>query len=564
MINKDATKVSTESGKWPDVACVFLITLLLYCIGNSRISLWDRDEPRFAQPAVEMLRSGDWIVPRFNGEPFFHKPPLCYWLIAAGYKVFGVNEFATRLPSSLAGALTCVLVYLMGRRLWDRPTALLAAAVLASSLIVVTMSKLATADAVLLLITTVAIWGLVEVWQANGRARMAKSAFWVALGIAGLCKGPAILIVVAPLAVGLLIFERQRAWFRQLGWWWGLPLALLIALPWYVLADRAAQGALVQRFVCYDILARIRRPLESHRGFPGFYLAALLVDSWPFSAFLPLLIFMAFKSARTDRRLKFMLIWLFAPIVALEFVSTKMIHYLTPVMPAMALLVARTIVASPDLKRQEAWIRAGAWIHSGVNLLLATLVIAAWYWLGKTGPMAPPIMVLAGALVVTGYLPKRFWQSGRVKAAAGCHVAGMAGVVVLLSAWVLPQLESYRLSRRIADAVQARLSPDARAVLIGWNEPSTIFYLNQRKPVLLGKSQADFLEYRQAAFPAVIAVQRKRVKALIDTGRFPIDEAEEITGFDYTRGRRVTLYVLTNQAYRTAHPADGRQSPSDR
>src|ERR1700677_3353972 len=107
-------------------ACLFLLNL-----GGP--SLWDIDEGRNATAAEEMFESGDWVVPTFNGKLRSHKPALLYWLQAAAYKAFGVNEFAARLPSALAAMLTVLLVYELGRRMFSRATGLLGGLALASS-----------------------------------------------------------------------------------------------------------------------------------------------------------------------------------------------------------------------------------------------------------------------------------------------------------------------------------------------------------------------------------------------------------------------------------------------
>ncbi len=125
--------------------------------------LWDRDEPRNAGCAREMWERGDLMVPVFNGELRGHKPVLLYWLIIAAYSVFGVNEFASRLPSALAGIGTAGITYALGRRLFGREVGLWAALVLVSTLTLGMLSRAATPDGILILFSTLAIaafaWG---------------------------------------------------------------------------------------------------------------------------------------------------------------------------------------------------------------------------------------------------------------------------------------------------------------------------------------------------------------------------------------------------------------------
>src|SRR5271163_1209014 len=116
--------------------CAYLLLLalggLLFLANLGGPSLWDVDEGRNATAALEMLESGNWIIPTFNGEFRCHKPALLYWLQMTAYTLCGVHEFAARLPSALAALLTLLLLYELGQRLFDPATALLGGVVLAS------------------------------------------------------------------------------------------------------------------------------------------------------------------------------------------------------------------------------------------------------------------------------------------------------------------------------------------------------------------------------------------------------------------------------------------------
>ncbi|MCK4850743.1 MAG: glycosyltransferase family 39 protein, partial [Phycisphaerae bacterium] len=100
---------------------------LVYLLGNDRIALWDRDEPRFSQAGREMTRGEDFIVPYFNDDYRFDKPVLIYWLMVVNNWIFGVGDFAARLGSSISGVLACGLMYLVGRRLFNRQVGLMGA-----------------------------------------------------------------------------------------------------------------------------------------------------------------------------------------------------------------------------------------------------------------------------------------------------------------------------------------------------------------------------------------------------------------------------------------------------
>ena len=98
------------------LALLIAFAAIVYLLGNARVALWDRDEPRYAQTSRQMLQSGDWIVPRLLDEPRLAKPIFIYWCQAAAMKLFGDNDFAARLPSSIAMTLTLALVALVTYR----------------------------------------------------------------------------------------------------------------------------------------------------------------------------------------------------------------------------------------------------------------------------------------------------------------------------------------------------------------------------------------------------------------------------------------------------------------
>ena len=146
----DSPDSSSTRRRVREAVLVGLLALTLNLAGNGRVSLWDRDEPRYAGCTREMRASGDWIHPTFNAEPRYHKPVLIYWLMLAGTAIGGDNPFGARLVSALAGAGTCLLVWAWGRRMLGRSRSGSAAAlILATAPIMVAESKLATTDATL-------------------------------------------------------------------------------------------------------------------------------------------------------------------------------------------------------------------------------------------------------------------------------------------------------------------------------------------------------------------------------------------------------------------------------
>ena len=160
-------KVVKRWWSWEDALLIVLLAGALYLPGLARIPLFDRDEPRFATAAREMLRSGNLIVPRFIGVLRPEKPPMIYWLMDVSYKLFGVSGMAARLPSVLFGTLTLLVVYWMAGRRFGRATGLLSALMLSVASLYFVETRMATADSVLIFFTTLCMACVWEAWDSQ-------------------------------------------------------------------------------------------------------------------------------------------------------------------------------------------------------------------------------------------------------------------------------------------------------------------------------------------------------------------------------------------------------------
>ena len=135
---------------------VLCASLYLFDLGGR--DLWDIDEGMHAVIAQNMLVTGDWVTPVFNGEAFLDKPPLFNWLTALSFLVFGATEFAARLPAALAGLGTVLVTYGLARRLYGKATGLVAGIVLATSLEMIIVSRIVQYDVPFILFTTLALY----------------------------------------------------------------------------------------------------------------------------------------------------------------------------------------------------------------------------------------------------------------------------------------------------------------------------------------------------------------------------------------------------------------------
>jgi len=348
----DAQVNASAFPAWSGRLLLFAALLALYGLGNSTLPLIDRDEPRFAEASREMLQSGDWIIPRVNGEYRFDKPPLTYWCQAGAMKLFGQNDFAVRFPSTVFAAATALLIAAWGRRCGNNSRAgWTAALVFGTCLQVFVHARAAVADMPMVFFFTAACWTGWERLERPASVRL-WAAFYLALALGFLAKGPiALLPLITP-----WVYARKRTRDGQPALWIsegaGLILMLVIVGVWGVPALVLTHGEFLRVGIGKHVVQRSIEPMESH-GAPGiagyllflpFYLVTIFVSFAPWSfCLLKVLRRAAGMRAAVDRYLLLM-----AGLVFLVFtlIQTKLPHYTLPAFPLLALLVGRHL--SPE------------------------------------------------------------------------------------------------------------------------------------------------------------------------------------------------------------------------
>jgi 4-amino-4-deoxy-L-arabinose transferase-like glycosyltransferase len=327
---------------------LFVLFTLLYSIGNEALPLIDRDEPRFAEASREMRASGDYIIPRVNGEYRFDKPPLIYWLQVAAIDLLGDNEFAVRFPSVLFAAATVVLVAVWGSRLYNPKTGLWAGLIFGLSFQLFIHARAAVADFPMIFCFLVATW---SAWERRNVPRSVWLfwAFYLALGIGFLAKGPiALLPMVFPLLYQLTARESIRLnWASALA---GLGVVLLVIGAWGVPALLLTHGEFFAVGIGHHVVERSIAPLQSHGahtwvgyllGLP-FYFLTFFFSFFPGWLFGPAAIGRLRSEAVPVER--YLLIAAGCVFLVFTLIQTKLPHYTLPALPFLSLLVAPSAV----------------------------------------------------------------------------------------------------------------------------------------------------------------------------------------------------------------------------
>jgi len=330
---------------------LFFAFLGLYAAGDWALPLVDRDEPRFAEASREMLERGDFIVPYFNDQVRFDKPPLIYWLQDACYKLFGTSEFAARLPSGVCSALTTVIIAVWGTQLYDARTGWRAAVIFGLCVQTIVHSHAAVADMAMIAATTASAWAGWN-WLAACRKQEPTHVWWLAfwglLAVGFLAKGPIAWIPIGMVGWSAAKLERGK---RPGAFAWSAGVLLMLALVgiWGIPALIRTHGQYAAVGLGRHVVMRSVAPMQGHGAktwrtyaatFP-FYFITVWPSFFPWSLWLPaaaMELLTRRKQWRPEESYMVTGIVLIFGIFTLSW--TKLPHYTLPAFPLMALLLA--------------------------------------------------------------------------------------------------------------------------------------------------------------------------------------------------------------------------------
>jgi 4-amino-4-deoxy-L-arabinose transferase-like glycosyltransferase len=338
-------KTSRTSTDWLLLAgfCGFL-----FFFGLAYFGLIGADEPRYAQVAREMLARHDWITPTLGGQPWLEKPPLYYWQAMLAYSIFGVSDWAARLPSAIDATLMVVAVYFFLKRF--RPGFELDGALMtASAAGIIGFARAASTDMPLTAMFTIALLAWYAWYESESKRHLAL--FYCALALGVLAKGP-----VAPslAAVIIVIFAVAKSDYRlvlRTLWIPGILLFLAIALPWHV-AVQSKNPEFFRVFILQHNLARFGTNLYRHKEPFWYYVPIALLGLIPWTVFAAMSCAETIRVwwAERQQMLKsedafnaFLVIWLAVPIIFFSLSQSKLPGYIVPALPAGTLLLAEYV-----------------------------------------------------------------------------------------------------------------------------------------------------------------------------------------------------------------------------
>jgi len=459
--------------------CLIALSLLLSLANLGGCALWPPDEPRFAEVAREMMQSGDYLVPRVNGQPYTEKPPLLFWMTALFSLPFGdVTEWSARMPSALAGVVTVVLTYLLARKMFGPRVALWAGLVLLTTQRFWWQSRFGQIDMVL---TACLTGALLSFWYWHMERRTAYlMAFYLAIAAGALAKGPPAFIF--PLLAAWAFYWRRKEERRALHWVLGVLAAVVLVGIWLVPA-RMAISVETSVNTGEDISANLFRQTigrfflgVSHVKAPWYYVLQLPVDLLPWSLFLPWTIPWVWKRRGASEEMRFLLSWIVPAFVFFSICVGKRALYLLPLFPALAILISCSLLDLMDGERARWRRRIGIFWASALFLL--SVAPFAVLFTDYADSWNAGLAVLSLALFVSAVLSMRSALRNGGRYAPHHIAAGFCVLAVGAAIMVFPAVNQHKSAKEFCAPLRhlAEAGVDYDLYSVGFSREEYIYY----------------------------------------------------------------------------------------
>jgi len=497
----------TESQSNPRVTLALSICLLVlaaaffFFAGLGRLPLLEPDEGRNAEVGREMLVTGDWVTPHFNGFTYLDKPAVFFWMVAASLKVFGITEGAARLPSAVMGLATMLLIFFLARRVFGSTAGLRAGVVFAATPLVMVLAREVIFDMTLTFLVTVAMAAFWLAEESDFQRPWCDVLMFAAMGVAIITKGFVGVLIPLP---AILIYEVVRGRWREflrLRWGWGLLALLSAALPWFIAVS--VRNPDFPRYALWNESLKRFATGSSHRGGGIFYYLPVFFGGFlPWSLFLVMAAWNRLRRWRElrqepNRPILFLLCWAVWVFLFFSLSHSKLPAYFLPAIVPLSILTGLIWrdVGREGQSRPPDWLTAGFALVLGLGVIVAA-VSHSWLYnmlqprLAKRvhpdllGLIQPSLLYTGLILAALGFLGRRLAAQARGRTAA---VATLTLAVLMVPSLALRWYPPLRLlaetnsSRRLAATILA--SPQRAAPIYGYYyfRGSLPFYL--RRPV---------------------------------------------------------------------------------
>lgn len=454
---------------------IFVLALTFYLPFNQQLPVTDPVEANYALTAKEMLLSGDWMSPQIYGQYWFDKPVLIYWLIALSYKLFGINEFAARLPSALFSAGTVALADYFGQRLFgNRRAGLLCAVVLATSLEFWLLARMIITDAVLMFFNSAAMVSFYFGFADSGR--IWYIAAYALAGLAVLTKGPVGLVIPGLILCTYILVTKRWELLGRLFILPRLAVFLAVVLPWYMYMYKAHGQIFIDTFL--GLHNYLRATVSEHPKDNVFYYYFVLfpLSMLPWAGVMLKAMMQTYAKVRTTP-IGYLLIWSLVIIGFFTLMATKYPTYVFPASFPAAILAGGYLEHMQQTASRKSW------------LWLSVPAILLFIFLGIGGrKLAPGTDWLLLYVITSAASATIVWL--QIRGPVGRLPEAVALSVMLISFTIIGQgFITYANTRSAKSIVQSLPAQGASVASFGDYATSAVFYTGYTIPKLVAEEQ---------------------------------------------------------------------------
>ncbi|MDE2217412.1 MAG: glycosyltransferase family 39 protein [Planctomycetota bacterium] len=466
----------------PFLMGLFFLGLFLSLFYTWAMPLIDPDEPRYAVTARDMVLNGNWIVPYFNGVPRINKPPLFYWAIAISYKIFGINEFGARLPSALAAIGTAMITYLWGKRIWGCKNGFWAGVVLIASPLFFLISRLCITDMLLTFFVSASFYLFFIEYMETNKSNKRRLFLYFLLGMVFLVKGHVGIILFVLVTIGFLLWIRDFQYLRRLWYFPGFLLFMAIICAWGIPFLVSLGAEQISTLLYQETFGQFVGSFSHPEPF-YYFLPVFMIGFFPWSAFAFITFVYVFKKRKSmpieeKKQVYFFCSWTIITVIFFSISHSKLMTYILPISPAMALLTILLSRWETEGKFGKGFIGL-LWVMLAVSMSIPIVLILT---MNKWAPVKYGISThhIAIPLVVlfVGTLAALFTFLGRRNFSSLQKVFCFANCVFLIVTitYSSKYLGTFRSTKGIVEKYLLDKRKDYTILSCSDIEPSLIFY----------------------------------------------------------------------------------------
>ena len=522
-----------------------LLACLIAFPGLNSLPVTDRDEARYVQASKQMMESGDYIDIRNLDQPRWKKPVGIYWLQVTSAKILAKGAdsriWAYRIPSALGIIAAALLTYWALLPLMRTSSALMGGLVTASTATTAVEAHIAKTDAVLLAFCVLVFGSLVRLYMKRPTGfGWDTGLLWIGLGLGFLIKGPIILIPFLGALIWLCIAERSLSLLKALSLPKGLLLFALVAAPWYIAIGIKTDGAFFAESLGKDLLGKVGQASEKHGGPLGYYLMTMWVTFWPWAPLMLLSVPLVWPT-RASKEMRILVAWIIPCWIVFALTTTKLPHYVLPVLPALAGLVGMSHAKyhNKGLRLVAAFLFIVGGIVAGVFALAPLPVFQDQlpFWIILIGLLATALLIMGAVALGTGH-PFAF---------AGLGVSTLALLFSTLTLLTAPRTDALFISPELyKEHSRFEVCSDQPVISVGYHEMSLAF---------LAGTDTRFTDIDQAAqilrdeeSGQRVFLRMKEPEVTVENLEAKSGKSLEIlattTGTNYNSGSEVTIHHL--------------------